>query len=103
MEAPIYGLLTGLTMYQTLGAADFCSFELDSASELVASVPRLWLLLPSSPLDSVVAVIATFREVVSGWTSSGVIEIGWTICLLSQILGKVLQTSALRSGRLIYV
>ena len=64
--AHIYGLLTGLTMYQTLGAADFCSFELDSASELVVSVPRLWLLLPSSPLDSVVAVIATFREVVSG-------------------------------------
>ena len=57
---------TGLTMCQNLGVADFGTLELDSAAELAVSVSRLWLLLPSSPLDSVVAVIATFREAVSG-------------------------------------
>ena len=57
---------TGLTMYQNLGVVDFRTFELDSAAELAVPVSRLWLLLPSSPLDSVVAVIAAFRKVVSG-------------------------------------
>ena len=33
-----------VTMYQNLGAAEFYAVELDSASELVVSVSRLWLL-----------------------------------------------------------
>ena len=38
------GVVVLVTVYQNLGAAEFCAFELDTATELEVSFSRLWLL-----------------------------------------------------------